>query len=208
MGLSSFTCWRTTALSRARSMKPWLSSRLTREKPLTRSKNRKREFLSEPKLSITIPSRVIIAFYYFLAELTGKLLIRMSSVYYQFDQTRFSYIGEYSMCKTPINSCKLRLKTLKFIEGLLLLFSISIMHGEKKWKNLKSLREQKNSSLLIQQFYIKKENSKKIEKYFIEIKKKEICICNFFGSNLYLKIYLLGTSGAGWPCLENFKIFF
>jgi len=134
-------------------------------------------------LSITIPSRVIIAFYYFLAELTGKLLIRMSSVYYQFDQTRFSYIGEYSMCKkTPINSCKLRLKTLKFIEGLLLLFSISIMHGEKKWKNLKSLREQKNSSLLIQQFYIKKENSKKIEKYFIEIKKKEICICNFFGS--------------------------
>ena len=51
------------------------------------------------------------------------------------------------------------------------------MHGEKKWKNLKSLREQKNSSLLIQQFYIKKENSKKIEKYFIEIKKKEICIC-------------------------------
>jgi len=71
------------------------------------------------------------------------------------------------------------------------LFSILIMHGEKKWKNLKSLREQKNSSLLIQQFYIKKENSKKIEKYFIEIKKKEICICNFFGSNLYLKIYLL-----------------
>ena len=63
-----------------RSTKPWLSSRLTREKPLTRSKNRKREFLSEPKLSITIPSRVIIAFYYFLAELTGKLLIRMSSV--------------------------------------------------------------------------------------------------------------------------------
>jgi len=43
---------------------------------------------------------------------------------------------------------------------------------KKKWKNLKSLREQKNSSLLIQQFYIKKENSKKIEKYFIEIKKK------------------------------------
>jgi len=67
-----------------------------------------REFLSEPKLSITIPSRVIIAFYYFLAELTGKLLIRMSSVsYYQFDQTRFSYIGEYSMCKKhqliPVN---------------------------------------------------------------------------------------------------------
>jgi len=53
------------------------------------------------------------------------------------------------------------------------------MHGEKKWKNLKSLREQKNSSLLIQQFYIKKENSKKIEKYFIEIKKKEFVFVTF-----------------------------
>merc|ERR1711963_1209227 len=89
------------------------------------------------------------------------------------------------------------------IEGLLLLFSILIMHGEKKWKNLKSLREQKNSSLLIQQFYIKKENSKKIEKYFIEIKKKEICICNFFGSNLYLKI----TCSTIWSRLALFREF-
>jgi len=38
-----------------------------------------------------------------------------------------------------------------------------------------------NSSLLIQQFYKKRKNSKKIEKYFIEMsKKKRNCICNFF----------------------------
>jgi len=41
------------------------------------------------------------------------------------------------------------------------------------------------------QFYIKRKNSKKIEKFMIEMKKKD-CICNIFGSSdHFLNVNLL-----------------